>query len=217
MSQELIEQSRLEELEVVIERGQQTFIDVGLALAEIRDSKLYRQGFATFEDYCKERWGWERRRAYELIASSEAVASMCSTEHILPPVSNERQARELAKIKDPELRADIWQQANEIAVATQQKVTAKLVNQAITTLNGYDTFVADKKPEIPYVPPVITGELPRQAPDEALWLWGRLLDFERQGYFETDVNDVVGQMSQRLQSDVRRIVPQLLDWFGGLE
>jgi hypothetical protein len=34
-------------------------IDVGLALLEIRDQRLYREaGYRTFEEYCKERWGW---------------------------------------------------------------------------------------------------------------------------------------------------------------
>ncbi len=32
--------TRLAELETVIERGQQTFIEVGLALTEIRESRL---------------------------------------------------------------------------------------------------------------------------------------------------------------------------------
>jgi hypothetical protein len=31
----------------------------GLALLEIRDQRLYREaGYRTFEEYCKERWGW---------------------------------------------------------------------------------------------------------------------------------------------------------------
>lgn len=40
---------RLKELESVIERGTKTFIEVGYALAEIRDQRLYRQTHATFE------------------------------------------------------------------------------------------------------------------------------------------------------------------------
>jgi hypothetical protein len=52
---------RLAELERVIERGLQSFVEVGKALADIRDGKLYRcQGDATFEDYCQQRWGFSR-------------------------------------------------------------------------------------------------------------------------------------------------------------
>ena len=45
------------ELEGVIQGGLQTFTEVGLALLEIRDSRLYRfGGYATVDDYLRERW-----------------------------------------------------------------------------------------------------------------------------------------------------------------
>lgn len=44
------------------------FVEIGLALATIRDRRLYRAEFRTFEEYCRERWGFSRRRAYQLIA-----------------------------------------------------------------------------------------------------------------------------------------------------
>jgi len=73
----------------------------------------------------------------------------------------------------------------------------------------------------PLVKPTTTGLInshkPKQAPDDALWLWGHLRDFERKSCFDGDVNYVVGQMSHALQSDVRRIIPQLIEWLGGLE
>ena len=43
---------RLAELELVIERGLKTFVEVGAALLGIRDGRLYRETHATFEDYC---------------------------------------------------------------------------------------------------------------------------------------------------------------------
>jgi hypothetical protein len=77
---EAIEQSQgppLSELETRIERGLQTFIDVGLALLEIRDRRLYREaGFKSFDTYCRERWGWSRDRGYQLMQAAEVVQSM---------------------------------------------------------------------------------------------------------------------------------------------
>ena len=60
MEEILVESERSELLqhEQVIEKGLKTFVDVGNALLAIRDKRLYRQGFGTFEDYCKDRWGW---------------------------------------------------------------------------------------------------------------------------------------------------------------
>ena len=95
---DVIERSHLAELEAVIERGQQTFIDVGNALMEIRDQRLYRATHATFEAYCKERWGWSRISAYRHIEAAEAVA--------LLPIGNkpssESVARELVPLSPAE-------------------------------------------------------------------------------------------------------------------
>lgn len=56
---------RLHELEKVIERGREAFIEVGEALIEIHDSRLYRKaGFSSFEEYVRKRWGWTRQNAY---------------------------------------------------------------------------------------------------------------------------------------------------------
>ena len=79
----------------------------------------------------------------------------------------------------------------------------------------------ENKLQDPLVRPTTAGLLnadkPRQAPDDALWLWGRLRDFEREGYFDTDVNEIVGKMSNALQSDARRIAPRLIEWLGEME
>ena len=48
---QVMECKRLQFLEAIIERGQQTFIEVGNALMEIRESRLYLENYPTFEDY----------------------------------------------------------------------------------------------------------------------------------------------------------------------
>src|SRR6185369_10840829 len=50
------EQSELAACESLIEKGWETFVEVGRALARIRDQKLYRAHCDTFEAYCRERW-----------------------------------------------------------------------------------------------------------------------------------------------------------------
>jgi len=51
----------LQRLETQIENGLQTFLQVGLALKEIRDSGLYKE-FGTFEQYVSKRWELSSRR-----------------------------------------------------------------------------------------------------------------------------------------------------------
>jgi hypothetical protein len=43
------------------------FIDAGKALENIRDRRLYREPYKSFETYCRERWGMSRVQADRLI------------------------------------------------------------------------------------------------------------------------------------------------------
>ena len=70
------EQRALQRAEVTIARGLKSFLAVGMALKEIRDKRLYRQRFDTFEEYCFRRWEISRPRAYQLCAGSEVVADL---------------------------------------------------------------------------------------------------------------------------------------------
>jgi hypothetical protein len=92
-----LEKRRLEECERTIKKGLNTFYDVGKALSEIKDSRLYRMEYATFEDYCDEKWGMSRRRGYEMIAAATVVDNVRNSAHELLP-ENEAQANEIASI-----------------------------------------------------------------------------------------------------------------------
>jgi hypothetical protein len=119
--------ARLVELERVIERGQQTFVEVGQALLEIRDSRLYRASHGTFEDYCRERWGWTHRHANRVIEASEVVG-------LVGPVgpSAEGQARELAPLRDqPDAMREVWASVVARAEATDEPVTAPLIRDGV--------------------------------------------------------------------------------------
>jgi len=117
---------RLAELEKVINRGKKSFIEVGMALAEIRDLRLYRLTFKTFEGYCREKWGWGRQRAYELIAASEAARLLpeAVNQNVIHGLQNERQARVIARIPKA-VRAEVLE-----AVIEAGPVTARAIHEA---------------------------------------------------------------------------------------
>ena len=49
-------------------------MDVGLALLEIRDQRLYKDaGFSAFDAYRRERLGWTARRNNQLIEAAEVI------------------------------------------------------------------------------------------------------------------------------------------------
>lgn len=109
------ELSRLADCEGVIERGMATFIEVGSALMEVRDSRLYRDAHGTFEDYCRERWSLSLSRSYQLIDAAQVSTVV--------EITNERQARELAPLRnEPEQMREAWAEANEGGEPTALKV-----------------------------------------------------------------------------------------------
>jgi hypothetical protein len=80
--------------EKIIERGLQTFVEVGNALLTIRDQRLYRQDHASFEGYCRDRWGFTSSRARQLIGASQSVTNVTLAGGQVP--TTESQARQLA-------------------------------------------------------------------------------------------------------------------------
>ena len=131
-----VESSRLSDLELVVSSGLQTFVEVGNALREIRESRLYRATHGRFEDYCDDRWGMSKRHADRLVSAAEVVYRLSGTEQTTeqngtnwsrdPLPVTESQARELAKAP-PEEQAEVWGEV----VETTAKPTAKAIKGVV--------------------------------------------------------------------------------------
>lgn len=121
------ERSALQSHETVIERGLQTFNEVGSALLAIRDERLYRADYITFEDYCRNRWQMTRQYANNLIAASEVISNLETMVSILP--ANERQARPLTEL-EPEAQRIVWEVVQQ--TAPDGKITAGHVKSVAT-------------------------------------------------------------------------------------
>ena len=116
-------------------------MEAGRSLQEIRDSRLYREQYQTFEAYCHSRWGFTPRRAeqlidaYESFKKLEAFANNCSHpgKHQLSQMpTSEGQMRALSAAP-PELRAAVWERTVE---ATDGKPTAAAVTVAVQALKA---------------------------------------------------------------------------------
>lgn len=105
-----IERQELVQLETVIERGLQTFYEVGMALLEIRERRLYRQEFHSFEAYCADRWNMSKPHAHRMIAAVGVVQNLVPLGTTLP--NSEAQTRPLRQL-DPEQQREAWQRAVE--------------------------------------------------------------------------------------------------------
>jgi len=147
------EEKLLAELEAVIDANMKGFVLVGMALAQIRDQRLYRVQYPTFEEYVLRVWDMARATAYRMIEATEvhgniksfledAIEDNCSQvslpenvthgrqtiESILP--QNERQARPLT-LFPPEKQRVIWLEVLDKASATGTKITANFIIQVI--------------------------------------------------------------------------------------
>ncbi|WP_305951662.1 hypothetical protein [Emticicia oligotrophica] len=128
------EKLNLNTYEEIIEKGLKTFIEVGNALFEIKNNKLYRESFTTFEAYCKDRWQLKRQRAYELMGAAEIVNQLSENNlseisdkpNLLP--SKESHANALAQIPVT-LRFQVWRGVVEESLNTGKAITAKMITE----------------------------------------------------------------------------------------
>jgi len=131
------ERNRLNQLEPIIERGMTSFVEVGTALLEISDRRLYRETHSTFAEYCKAKWRMSARHAYRLCESAEVVNAL--PENVTHGSQmNERQARELAKV-EPERRTEVLQAAASTGTLTAASI--RLVAASITVGNSDDVVM----------------------------------------------------------------------------
>ena len=124
------ENNELERCEMVIKQGLETFIEVGQALMIIRDKRLYRIGFSTFEDYCQEKWGMVASRARQLIASTETVLNLKSVTIVTP--ATESQTRPLTSL-EPDAQREAWKEVMQQSQETGKPITAVMVQQVANT------------------------------------------------------------------------------------
>lgn len=119
------EQQQLIRCEETIEAGLKTFYEVGKALITIRDQKLYRSEYPTFQAYCQDRWSMGRNYADKKIHAAKMVDQISPT-RLLP--TSEAQLRPLALLSEAE-RHDVWEQA--VATVQNGHVTAKHVQATV--------------------------------------------------------------------------------------
>jgi hypothetical protein len=97
---------RLNTLEAVIDSRQRSFYEIGKALREIRNERLYGELlFKSFEEYLKKRWDMGRSHAYRLIEASRVIDNLSPLGDVLP--ENEAQSRPLGKLKPMDQRS-LW-------------------------------------------------------------------------------------------------------------
>lgn len=167
------ESQRLIELERVIKTGIDTFIQVGGALFEIKESRLYRIEHGTFEEYCKDKWNMSKAFAFRQIAAAKTTRNLSPIGDIKP--QTESQARPLTKLP-AEQQPEAWKEAVERAGGEQP--TAKQVEAVVAEAIGNKTPRSE--------PPDYTPALGLQIADNAIRILSTITtkDSAREAGFE---------------------------------
>ncbi|WP_446012115.1 DNA methylase [Candidatus Electrothrix sp.] len=115
----------MKHLETIIAKNQYRFYEIGQALLEIRDSRLYKQAlFTSFETYARSRWDIGRSQVYRLIDAYSVINNLSPIGDRLP--GNEAQTRPLVPLSPPEQR-EIW----KAFLNTKVEVTARNIQNFI--------------------------------------------------------------------------------------
>jgi|GEM_PF-4649708 len=148
------ESSALRRFEAVVQTGLRTFCEVGDALAAIRDGKLYRAEYSTFEGYCRTRFSMTPQHAGRLMRASEVFGNIEPIGSVFP--ASEGQLRPLSALP-PDYQRLAWQNAQRAAdlIEPGSAPTASVIQasveavQEIISTGGYvsiggDSVAADR-------------------------------------------------------------------------
>ncbi|MDX0060983.1 hypothetical protein GOC19_32215 [Sinorhizobium meliloti] len=111
--------------------------------------------------------------------------------------TNDERRKELGISKKQDER---WQ---KLAAVPQEEFEAALAEPGVPTANGIIAKIAEKRS--------------KPMDSAALWLWGRMKDFERNGILADDPDRVWAEMADHMRADMRRLVPRVCEWLNQLE
>jgi len=163
-----VETADLARHESTIDRGLKNFVEVGNALLDINDRRLYRATHTSFKDYVSEKWQMSVSRAYQLCEAAETVKSLPAEASTI--VDTESKARELAKVPTPE-RASIVRLVRKRSESTGKKTTAKDIREAAKT----------EKPAP--IDPAKFSAVTKSKKDAEAWWWTKSTAPQKRGQF----------------------------------
>lgn len=158
------DKEELDAIEKVISKGKNTFVAVGLGLERIRQSRIYRHWYDTFEDYCQKKWGWTSRRGRQLINSALVAEEVTKQMGTTVPIS-ECAVRELSKVPKED-RAEVLTSVSKNGPVTAKAIISQADARLYTSAKNVDA--AKEKP-----PEERKDAIGRIIPNEILPEWDR--------------------------------------------
>jgi hypothetical protein len=117
-----------QEIREYIQKGVEAFECVANDMLMIRDQKLYREEYDTFEEFCRETLGRSKTHVNRMIQAGDVIRGLMAAGEVVLP-DNERIARELALYPKRD-RQLIWQRARQIADRNNEKPNYQTIRDA---------------------------------------------------------------------------------------
>lgn len=194
--------------EGLISRGLETFVEVGLALTAIREKRLYRAEFETFDVYCQAKWGMRARSARRMCDAAAIAVNISTppdhngsnwTHSALAVPATESQIRPLVKLP-PEEQRSAWAEAVATAphgVPTGAHVASVVAARRVALGLDQPPSVSTLPPSAEPQPPVFKftpSEAPSPHIPQSIWTG------------PTDRQENVRAVVDRAINDVRELV-----------
>ncbi len=136
------EEADLFRLELKVERA---WDEAARALRELRERRLYRSKYKTFEEYCRDRFGFTRQSANFKIAAADVMENLTTFScQILP--TKETQVRPLTKLKSDE-QPQVWEEA--VKQNGGKVPSERVVKDAVLRHVGIIARLKEKSPPLP--------------------------------------------------------------------
>lgn len=122
----------------IVKKGLTTFYEVGTALKQLHDRRLYLGTHDNFEDFCRDEFDMTRAYAHRLIAAAKIVDNIKEASPIGDTPPAESIARPLTELPEDE-QGEAWQEALDTAPKDEggaPVVTAKHVEAVVAKKLG---------------------------------------------------------------------------------
>ena len=153
------EKQRFRELQLEVNRNLTGFIRCGRALLEIRNSRLYRERYATFTEFARERFALGRSQADQLCQSTQVFEALKDSGVQVPENIPELMLRPISRLPAGDLQSQAWRLAS--LVAPEGKVPSHTVTAKVTRMirevtdgeQGHKRALPDR--EQPFTRPIV--------------------------------------------------------------
>jgi hypothetical protein len=128
-------------IEQALHKGWTAFVEIGEALIEIKEKKLYVANGMRFEDYCAAKWGIRHSHTNNLMAAAQFLKSLAAVPNV-PKPERESIVRPLLKLTTENAQR-AWTRAVELAKGNE--ITARLVRNVVRAQNPENSGTAESR------------------------------------------------------------------------